>query len=68
MNINNTISFYGYFVCLSHQAGGSPLIDPAHVREKDPPNRQGKGWLIRLPYTGGSPTIGLTFGKWETIP
>ena len=63
--MNKAKSIGRYFVCLAPQGGGSPLIDEAHTYEKEEPFRKGKGYLIRLPFTGNKPTTGLVVGMWQ---
>jgi hypothetical protein len=62
--INRSFSLFRLFVVLAPQAGGSPLIDRCNTRELEPPHRIGRGILIRLPFTGRHPTIGLVLGHW----
>lgn len=62
--IGKTHSFGRLFVCFSWQGAGSPLIDDAMTWEKEGKKRKGKSKLIRMPFTGYRPTIGLCIGIW----
>ena len=64
--INKTISVYGYFSCLAWQGSGSPLVDKTTSFEKEGEKRIGDSILIRLPFMGNKPTVGLVLGKWRT--
>ena len=68
MLMNKTISVGRLYACFAPQGAGSPLIDKCCTLEKDEPKRIGFGWLIRLPFMGERPTIGLTVGKWNKTP
>lgn len=61
---NEAVSVGRYFAVLASQAAGAPLIDKAITQEREGQMRRGKGVLIRLPFTGNRPTIGLVLGQW----
>lgn len=65
MKINQAFSKFGFYIVFAPQAAGSPFIDKCFTHEKEEPFRRGKGFLIRLPFKGKKPTIGLVIGKWE---
>ena len=63
--VNKTVSVGRLFACLTPQGGGSPLVDRAVTTEKDGAQRRGSALLIRLPFTGHKPTVGLVVGMWR---
>lgn len=64
--MNKTVSVGRFFACLASQGSGSPLVDRAMTTEKDGEKRSGRGFLIRLPFTGNRPTVGLVVGRWKS--
>ena len=62
-------SFGRLYVVLAWQPAGAPLVDRCTTYEKrrplGGPLRRGRGVLIRLPFAGHRPTIGLVIGIWE---
>ncbi len=65
MKIYKAHSLGRFYITLALQAAGSPLIDPCFTREKEEPFRAGPGFLIRLPFKGKNPTVGVVIGKWN---
>lgn len=63
--IGKTVSVGRTYVCLAHQGAGSPMIDRCSTFEKGGQKRHGDGRLIRLPFKGGAPTVGLVIGLWR---
>jgi hypothetical protein len=63
--MNYTISLFGFYACLAAQGSGSPLFDHAMTIEREGLKREGRGYFIRLPFTGNHPTTGLVIGRWR---
>jgi hypothetical protein len=54
-----------YLVIGVEQAAGARLFNRATTVEAERPARVGFGWLVRLPFTGARPTLGVAFGRWR---
>jgi len=63
--INRAYSLGRYYIVLANQGSGSPMIDKAFTNEQEGAYRKGKGFLIRLPFTGNRPTKGIVIGRWK---
>lgn len=63
--VNRCFSIGPFYAVIAPQAGGSPLVDRANTTEKEGKLRRGTGYLIRLPFTGHRPTLGLNVGRWR---